>query len=438
MRTRSPNSIPKRWWPFVGPKLGLAKGLRSPAIDPDDFDLHHVFPTVTSLARLLGHQYALNPRAGGAGIALEEAIDRAMGELLERYASFAYDGASPMLLSYSELTKRSDRLVPLEYLRLFSPAQYRLRDFPFAQFAEETRIVWFEGINLLDGLPVYVPAKLISLGYSSPGEEMPPCFYPTSSGCAVATSLEEALVKGILELIERDAVMVHWYARLSPPLLDLDPADLLEGHAGLHREKLELNFHDLTVNGEIPVVSVTCLEKTGRPCFFLLSAAAALDVRTAARKALVEAGQGRPFLKLIVRMSEAPEEGASFDDFDSNLRFYAEPANARYLEWFLRNRSVSARKFGAIPATRNPRQTLEILLDWCVAMAVTPIAFDLTTPEMLDARLFACRVFVPELVPMCVPSAPFLGHPRLARSIASHKMDSPFPPVPDWVPHPFP
>jgi ribosomal protein S12 methylthiotransferase accessory factor len=240
MRTRSTNRIPQRWWPFLGPKLGLAKGLRSPAIGPDDFDLHHVFPTVTSLARLLGHQYTLNPRAGGAGITLEEAIDRAMGELLERYASFAYEEASPILLSHSELIKRSDRPVPLEYLTLFSREQCRSKDFPFAEFTKTTRVVWFEGINLLDGLSRYVPAKLVSLGYSNPGEDMPPCFYPTSSGCAVATSLEEALVKGILELIERDAVMIHWYARLSPPLLDLDPADLLEERVGLHRQRLEI------------------------------------------------------------------------------------------------------------------------------------------------------------------------------------------------------
>ena len=66
---------------------------------------------------------------------------------------------------------------------------------------------------------------------------------------------------------------------------------------------------------------------------------------------------------------------------------------------------------------------LSALLDRCSTMGITPIAFDMTTPEMHDHDLFACRVFVPELVPLSIPSAPFLGHPRLARFIAAAEQD---------------
>jgi hypothetical protein len=71
-------------------------------------------------------------------------------------------------------------------------------------------------------------------------------------------------------------------------------------------------------------------------------------------------------------------------------------------------------------------------------MGITPIAFDMTTPELRDHGLFVCRVFVPELVPLCLPWAPFLGHPRLARYIADAEHDGSAASIPDWVPHPFP
>jgi hypothetical protein len=70
-------------------------------------------------------------------------------------------------------------------------------------------------------------------------------------------------------------------------------------------------------------------------------------------------------------------------------------------------------------------------------MGITPIAFNLATPEMEDAGLFACRVFAPELAPLGIPSAPFLGHPRLARFIASNKATRTGT-APDWDPHSLP
>jgi ribosomal protein S12 methylthiotransferase accessory factor len=438
MTAPSSCGIPDRWLRFLGPKLGLAKGLRCLAIDPDDFDLHHVIPVVTSLARLLGRQHAFDPRAGGAGCSLEDAINRAMGELLERYACFAYDGINRTVSSYAEMIKRGNRPIPLEYLLQFSPEQYRANGFPYVEFTEATRVEWFEGTNLLDGRASCVPGQLVSLGYRPSSEEIPPCFYPTSSGCAVATSVEEALLKGILESIERDAVMIRWYSRLPPPLLGIDPMDLLEECLGLQTQGLEIRFHDLTVDGEVPIVAVTCIERTGRRCFFLLSAACALDIPTAARKALVEVGQGRPFIKSLAGKSEAAPEDAAFNNFDSNVRFYGESSNARYAEWFVQNTSLSTRDFATAPNAKKPVESLRFLLNRCVTMGVTPIAFDMTTPEMQDTGLFACRVLVPELVPLGVPSAPFLGHPRLARFIASNKTDSVATYIPDWVPHPFP
>src|SRR5271163_1051494 len=95
-------AVPRQWLPFLGPKLGLAKVLYSLATDPDDFDIHNVFPTVTSLGRLLGHEQPLSPHAGGAGVRVEEAINRTMGELVERYAFFAYEGSGAIVASFNE------------------------------------------------------------------------------------------------------------------------------------------------------------------------------------------------------------------------------------------------------------------------------------------------------------------------------------------------
>ena len=261
--------------------------------------MYHVFPTTTKLGELLGHMREFEPRAGGAGMGLSDAINRAMGELLERYACLAYQGTRRIVSSYNALSGVGLRSVPLETLTLFSRQQLMERGFPYTEFSGETPIGWFEGTDLATGSPIYVPGQLISLGYVPRSDEVLSCFYASSSGCALAASAEGALVAGLLECIERDAVMMRWYARLAPPILELDPANLLGRPLGLQSCGLEIRFHDMTVDGEVPVVGVTCIERSGRPCFFILSAASALDTVGAARRSIGRSRAGPPFRKVF-------------------------------------------------------------------------------------------------------------------------------------------
>jgi ribosomal protein S12 methylthiotransferase accessory factor len=438
MRHRPNFVIPRHWLPFVGTRVGLAKRLSTFPVDPDDFDLHHVFPTPTSLARLLGRDGELEPRAGGAGFSLEEAANRAMGELLERYASLAYDGAGCLVSSYNGLMKKGGRAPAFDSLIVFTPEQHATGGFPYAKFTEDTAVGWLEGTELIDGGSTYVPGQLVSLGYRPASGEAARCFYPTSSGCALGTSVSEAVVGALLEVIERDAFMVRWYSRLSPPRLEIEPSEVLGNFLGSQSDGLKICLLDLTLDGPAPVVAVSCTEMSGRPCYFLVSAAAGLDLVSAARKALIEAGQGRPFVKILANRSEALGEGDEFSDFDSNCRFFAEPSNARYVDWFSGNTTVSRVDFPAVPEKATTEDLLEMLLTRCGKTGIRPIAFDLTTVELRDHDLFACKVLVPELVPLCVPSAPFLGHRRLVRYCAPAHGTSGIAGVPPWVPHPFP
>ena len=213
-------------------------------------------------------------RAGGVGIRLEDAIDRAMGELLERYASLAFDGGDRIVSSYAALRREGRRVVPFETLVPFSREQQLDAGFPYAEFHRRYSDRMDRGHQSDRWLsdPGARPIDLIRL-CSRSTDEVSPCFYPTSSGCAAGASLAGALLSGLLELIERDAIMVRWYARLAPPLLEIEAADLLGASVGLQTDGLEVRFHDLTMDGDVPVVGVTCVERTGRPCFFLLSAA---------------------------------------------------------------------------------------------------------------------------------------------------------------------
>ena len=46
-----------------------------------------------------------------------------------------------------------------------------------------------------------------------------------SNGCAAGNTLEEAIVQGFLELVERDSYAIWWYNRLQRPEVDLSQFD---------------------------------------------------------------------------------------------------------------------------------------------------------------------------------------------------------------------
>ena len=53
----------------------------------------------------------------------------------------------------------------------------------------------------------------------------PAAFAADSNGCAAGNTLEEAIVQGFLELVERDAYAIWWYNRLQRPEVDLGQFD---------------------------------------------------------------------------------------------------------------------------------------------------------------------------------------------------------------------
>ena len=95
-------------------------------------------------------------------------------------------------------------------------------DSRFHPFTDDTPVAWVEGGELPGGAPAFLPAELVYLGAASPPGATS-VGYATSSGLACGETPAQALVRGLFELLERDAFMILWSGRLSLPLLELGP-----------------------------------------------------------------------------------------------------------------------------------------------------------------------------------------------------------------------
>ena len=115
---------------------------------------------------------------------------------------------------------------------LFSDAQYRAHQESLSgahhshmtapPFDPSAKIEWSPVWSLRDETFKYLPTTLLYFFYSGPGTYH---FHADSNGCAAGNTLEEAIVQGFLELVERDAYAIWWYNRLQRPELDLNQFD---------------------------------------------------------------------------------------------------------------------------------------------------------------------------------------------------------------------
>src|ERR1700722_6771256 len=113
-------------------------------------------------------------------------------------------------------------------------------------------IEWSPVWSLRDERFKHVPTGLLYFFHDASAQ-----FSADSNGCAAGNTLEEAILQGFLELVERDAVAIWWYNRLQRAEIDLDRLgdsyirDLRAQFAAMGRGLWVL---DLTSDMDIPVV----------------------------------------------------------------------------------------------------------------------------------------------------------------------------------------
>jgi ribosomal protein S12 methylthiotransferase accessory factor len=229
----------------------------------------------------------------GAGSSSDEAETRCIAEGLERYSSI-WQGDEELLCASKD---QLENTIDPEQITLFSEKQYSDRLdwnqkyaalFHVAERLETKEpIEWAKAKALSDGAIWYVPAACVYLWHNTPAGIN--FGIADSNGCAAGRTQEEAILGGLLELIERDAVAIWWYNRLQRPQVDWaafgDPW-ILEAVEAMNRNGRRPVLLDLTHDFGIPVYAAVAAKVDGSHPY--AGCAAHLDARTAARKALTE------------------------------------------------------------------------------------------------------------------------------------------------------
>ncbi|MER8185544.1 TOMM precursor leader peptide-binding protein [Kitasatospora sp. NPDC094015] len=161
---------------------------------------------------------------------------------------------------------------------------------------ERTPIDWTPVWSLTGGRRRLLPTSMLFYG-AHPSDEGVRHARADSNGCAAGGTLEDAVLQGFLELVERDAVALWWYNRTRQPAVDLaslgDP--WIDEVARLHRrEGRELWALDLTADLGVPVVAALSRRVKGPTEDILFGFGAHYDFALAVRRAVAEVNQLLP------------------------------------------------------------------------------------------------------------------------------------------------
>lgn len=360
----------------------------------------------------------------GAGSTLRPAQSRTVSvlEVIERYAGLRPRSKRTMIqASYHQLMQDGQPALDPTTLGLHSPEQYEQQKHhhsprQLVPYHHDLVCHWVWGYSFQKRSPLLIPEHCAYYGIPV-SDENPAFVFEISNGCALGNCLEEATFHGMLEVIERDAFLLMWYARLQVPRLDLrsltDPTvRLLIEHLEYHSGYTIYAFN-LTLDH---AVSCLCLlgvdeqNREGMPKAFV-AAGSHPHPEQALLKALREFAM---FLAFPRRLDQESRAQALEMLADANLvqkmehhplMYYLPEAFERlhFLYHTVQQQTFQEafREFYACPPEHmDLRDDLETLVNYYLKRETDVIVVDQTAPEYHSCGLRCVKVLMPGMLPM--------------------------------------
>ena len=225
----------------------------------------------------------------GKGVDLDSAKASGICESVEQW--HAERIARPLRLARFDELSHDSRVIDVgrlpSYLDRFDPGR---------------RTLWIEGYELTSVESCFVPFEMVHLDFTLPFPEGSGCFMPGSNGLASGNTPVEAVLHGLCELIERDALTLfygmswdeQWQRRIDLQSV-ADPSNrrLLEAFA---QADIDVAVWEITSDVGVPAYLCSIIEHSRdpfRPIGLARGSGAHVDASAALSRALTEAAQSR-------------------------------------------------------------------------------------------------------------------------------------------------
>lgn len=341
-----------------------------------------------------------NVRYGrGVGITQERAILKAAGEGIERYCSAIYNKKDLLLSSFEKINEPA--LSPLE-TNLYSDDFY-LNHLNYKKFTNSTSIRWKKSLDLKKNIETYIPAAMIYLPYRVDNDEEK-IVQNISTGLACHSSYEEAVIGAICEVLERDAFMIHWRAKLAPPSIDIStlPISILCLIQNYLDYGFSIKLFNITTDVNIPVVLAVMEAVNVDSPVLAVSGACNISVEAAILSAIEELELAREHAFYLC-MSHKKQRNILQEEVKSqkdHALFWQDKRNIDLISFLKKSKlTVSYQDLQKLDFSHN-ENPLSILKDRIFSCGIGIFIADLTTDDILSMGLYVVRAVLPEAHPL--------------------------------------
>ena len=318
---------------------------------------------------------------GGKGITKDHAKASAMMEGFERYSAERQDIDETIIASLSEIEEFGEYIDPKS---LNLPKEFEKKDI------SDLSLEWSKSIDLISNREYYIPTNAIYHPYISKDDSQS-LFKSNTNGLASGNILEEAILHGIFEVIERDAWSIFELTHKNYAQIDISSIEneiIIDIIEKFESEGIKIKLMDFTADIKIPTIAASADDTITKDAGLLtLGMGTHLDPEVAILRALTEVAQSRATQingarEDTVRADFAREAG--YERMKRINKFYFRDEEEQIKLSDIENKSTSS-------ITR----AIEIVKDELVSKNIQKILYsNLTRPE-LDVSVV--RVVIPEM-----------------------------------------
>lgn len=351
---------------------------------------------------------------GSSFVSVNDAIARAVGELLERYALGLYKNEKCFFASVGALKKGKMSFLSPKKISQFSDEQKK-RDRRF-MFDDDAVFQWVWGRSLLSNKPILIPAQTVFWNYCHHAKNEPYLIEPNTNGAAGMFSRETALAAGLLELIQRDAFLIYWLNKAAPRRVDLETLSqgaLKDSVKSLEEKKCRVFLFDLVSDFGLPICVAAIIKENDYP-YLAIGGGCDFNAQKAAISALEEAFAASYILK--IQSVVAGQRQIKRD----RLLFWSKSQNFPRAKFFFEGESEPFEIFGRRSiAVGGDKERLEYLTSLFKAKGegYEPYFYEAQHPVLKSLGYCAVRAIAPALAPFYLLEANMpLGAKRLRQA----------------------
>lgn len=384
-------------------------------VDDETGVVHSVNPGTVGRLVVAGAPVRLRPTNDfepgfGRSRSYRSSMLTALLEALERYGGVEPGGRRTVVrASFADLAGRA---IDPRTFGVHPDESYRLPGFPCRRFTEDEVCKWVWGYSFSRGGPVLVPEKYAYYSTTRAESDDRPFMWEMGNGCALGSCPEEAILHGLLEVAERDAFLMTWYARLPVPRIDLAGATdrwlPLQAAAITTETGYQVRVFDTTLEHAIPTVWAMAVrpDDTGADGPKVVCAGGSgLTLQAAVRGALSELGPiviavGERFPRERDRARRLVDDPALVTGMAEHCLLYGRPEAYERLRFLERSpRRGELPEHGRFRAA-DLREDLTTMVSGVTAAGMDVIVVDQTTAEHRAGGFCCVKVIVPGAVPI--------------------------------------